>query len=438
MSTIYALSTSAAKAAIAVIRISGPQARLALAALTPKRVKPRQAHLVKLRHQGQLLDEALAFYMPGPASFTGEDSVELHVHGGKAVIRSVLAALSSHKGLRYAEPGEFSKRAFRAGKLDLTQAEALADLIHAETEQQRRAAVSQAAGALAKRYDGWREQLIQGRAMLEAVIDFGEDNEIDSTVVEQVQQRVRQLQEAIRNHLEAGVRGERLKHGITVALFGPPNAGKSSLLNLLCRREVSIVSDEAGTTRDVVETMLDIGGYPVILCDTAGLRDAQGFVEQQGVRLANMRVEEADLRLCVVPAGEAMDPLTQALVTPETMLVVNKVDLRSDARQGHHLSCTTHAGVDAFLAALTGRLQALTSDEHGQGLALGTTARHREQCERCLEHLDIFLRYDTHGFDFVLAAEELRYAGDCLGRVLGRIDVEELLSVIFRDFCIGK
>lgn len=440
--TIFAPASGAGPAGVAVIRISGPDAGPALCALSARPLPPpRRASLVRLSDPGSgaPLDSGLAIWFPAPASFTGEDVAEVHIHGGRAVTAAVLGALGRLDGLRPAEPGEFTRRAFHAGKLDLTEVEGLADLIHAETEAQRVQALRQMDGALSQLYDGWRTRLIAASAHLEATIDFS-DEEIPEGLVAGAREVVRSLKNEIAVHLADGRRGERLRDGIHIAIVGPPNAGKSSLLNWLARRDAAIVSDIAGTTRDVVEVHLDLGGYPVVLADTAGLRETADGIEAEGVRRALARAEAADLTLLVLDGGTwpDVDPQTAVLIRPDVLVVVNKTDLgrvEDDAEiEGvtvHPVSVTGGAGLDSLLAAI----EAAVKERWGLGAdATLTRARHRQGLEDTVAALDRSL----HGSDAELVAEDLRLAARALGAITGRVDVEDLLDVIFRDFCIGK
>lgn len=426
MSTIFALSSVAGKSAVALVRISGPQSRLILSRLSsPSKstIIPRHASVRFLRHPttSEILDKALTLFFYGPATFTGEDTCELHLHGSKAVIKSVLDAIPlCHPTIRYAEPGEFSKRAFYNGKMDLTQAEGLADLIDSETDEQRRSAFRQAEGSLSRLYAGWRAQLVEMRSQLEAIIDFGEDNDgIEEGIYEEVLITAEGLRSEMQRHLKSSLKGELLRSGIKVAIFGPPNAGKSSLLNILAQRDASIVSPIAGTTRDVVETILDIGGFPVIVGDTAGLRegDSVDVVEQEGVKRAKNRIQEANLRICVVPYGSTIDGPTKAELDlyskqagnrDSIILLLNKVDMLNSpsipsksaiARDTNvpetqiiEISCTTGQGLDPFLGLFVNKLRDLTSGGTNEDTAsLGINARHRDQMKRCLLHIDAFM-----------------------------------------------
>ncbi|MEP4732837.1 tRNA uridine-5-carboxymethylaminomethyl(34) synthesis GTPase MnmE, partial [Parvibaculum sp.] len=378
MNTIYALSTAPGRAGVAVIRISGEAVRAAVAALTgEEQVRPREALLRRFRDPETRapLDRGLLLFFEGPASFTGEDVAELHIHGGRAVVASVLRALSALPGLRAAEPGEFTRRAFENGKLDLTAVEGLADLIDAETEAQRVQALRQMEGALGALYEGWRARLIRALAYAEAEIDFP-DEEVPGGLLARLGPEIAALASEIAVHLDDGRKGERLRDGIEVAIVGPPNAGKSSLLNRLAGREAAIVSDEAGTTRDVLEVRLDLGGVPVTLADTAGLRDAAGSIEREGVRRALARAEAADLRLVLVaPGAQGKMEGDFSLARPGDIRVVNKLDLDVAVRDGAiGISALTGAGLDRLEAALRERVGlAYEAQEH----PLITRARHR-------------------------------------------------------------
>lgn len=438
METIYALSTAAGRAGIAVLRLSGPHARPALEVLTGgKAGAPREATLCRFRDPETQapLDRGLAIFFPAPASFTGEDVVELHVHGGRAVVASMLRALATLPGLRAAMPGEFTRRAFENGKLDLTEVEGLADLIDAETEAQRAQALRQMEGALGRLYEGWRGRLMRALAYAEAEIDFP-DEEVPGDLIAKLGPGIAALESEIAAHLDDGRRGERLRDGVEVAIVGPPNAGKSSLLNRLAGRDAAIVSDEAGTTRDILEVRLDIGGVPVTLADTAGLREAAGAIEQEGVRRALARAEAADLRIVMVAPGATGIDNGFALARPGDLRVLNKVDLGAAVPTGVlGISALTGQGIDALEAALAERVgSAYEAREH----PVITRARHREGLSDCAASLARAEAALKAGRDAELVAEDLRLAARALGRLTGRVDVEDLLDVIFRDFCIGK
>ncbi|MSP20932.1 MAG: tRNA uridine-5-carboxymethylaminomethyl(34) synthesis GTPase MnmE [Alphaproteobacteria bacterium] len=441
MSTIFALSSAPGPAGIAVLRVSGPEAGPALKALTGQLPAPRRATVAPLRRPGsaELLDRALVLWFPAPASVTGEDVAEFQVHGGRAVVRAALEALGGLPGLRPAEPGEFTRRAFLNGKLDLTQVEALADLVKAETEGQRRQATRQLEGELGQLLERWRSEILRALAHVEAAIDFAEDEvptEVVAAAAALVHRLVPQMEEALQ---EAG-RSERLRTGVHIAIIGPPNAGKSSLLNALAGREAAIVAATAGTTRDVVEVHLDLAGVPVVLADTAGLRDAGEDVEEEGVRRALARAELADVRIGVFDATTwpELDERTLTALGPDDLVVLNKVDVRFVpepivcSRDTWQVSAKTGQGIRPFVQALEGAAQARAGMTEEPGL---TRARQRDALSDCVAALRRFL---DGGPDAELRAEDLRLAARALGRITGRVDMDELLDVIFRDFCIGK
>lgn len=388
---------------------------------------------------GEILDDGLALWFPAPASVTGEDVVELHVHGGRAVVGSILDALSAMRGLRIAEPGEFSRRAFYNGKLDLTAAEGLADLIGAETAAQQRLALRQMRGELGALYEGWRAALIRELAHLEAVIDFA-DEDIPGDVEHGARAGIARLTGEIARHLADGARGERVRDGVRVAIIGPPNAGKSSLLNLLARRDAAIVADAPGTTRDVIEVHLDLGGYPVVVADTAGLRRTGDAVEAEGVRRAQAVAQAADLKLAVFDGAHwpGADEFTAGTVDADTVVVVNKADLgrvgdSEEVRGVPALPVSALTGLN--IAALLTTLQREVERRWGMGAApVLTRARHRQALVACLEAL----RRAGAGGESEVVAEEVRLAVRALGRITGRVDVEEILDVVFSEFCIGK
>lgn len=439
--TIYAPATATGRAGVAVIRVSGPRSGAALAALADRTCfVPRCATRVRLREAGgALLDDALALWFPAPRSFTGEDVAELHIHGGRAVIAAVLTALGRIDGLRQAEPGEFTRRAFVNGKLDLTQVEGLADLVAAETSAQHRQAVRQLDGALGSLYEGWRRRLLAAMALLEAVIDFA-DQDIPDGVEERCRAEVRALRDDMARHLAHGGRGERIREGFSVVLIGPPNAGKSSLLNRLAGREAAIVDAVPGTTRDVVEVALDIVGLPVVVADTAGLRGGHSRVEQEGVRRARQRAERADLRIAVFDGATwpAVDEELVRLIDKDAVIVVNKSDL---GRVGSEPEIAGRAAL--AISALTGKGSSLLVAEIGRrlqgrfdanGAVTPTRLRHREGIAACVAALD---RAGGEAAAEVVS-EELRGAALALGRIVGRVDVEEVLAAVFSEFCIGK
>lgn len=433
-STIFALASGYGRAGIAVIRVSGPETGAALRRLAGSLPPPRTATRASFVDPGTsaLLDHGLALWFPGPRSFTGEDVAELHIHGGRAVIAGILKALASLPGLRPAEPGEFTRRAFEHGKMDLTQVEALADLVDAETAAQARQALRQMGGALKALYDGWRQRLVKALAHLETVIDFP-DEDLPADVAARLWTEAEALAGEIRRHLEDGGRGERIRDGLAVAIIGPPNAGKSSLLNMLSGRDAAIVTATPGTTRDVIEVHLDLGGFAVTLADTAGLREAADEIEREGIRRSKLTAEAADVKIAVFDGAAPRDPATAALVDANTLVVINKGDLlaQAPAQGGLVISAKTGAGVPALLEALT---EMVRTKVGGQGAAPLTRARHRQALEDCAAALQRARAAQLPE----LAAEDLRLAARALGRITGRVDVEEILDVVFRDFCIGK
>jgi tRNA modification GTPase len=449
-STIFALSSGRPPAAIAVVRVSGPRAGGALENLIGRLPEPRKAALARVRDpaSGEVIDEALALWFPAPRSETGEDVAELQLHGGQAVIAGVLNALSTIEGCRPAEAGEFTRRAFENGRLDLTAVEGLADLIAAETPAQRRLAFRQLKGLIGDRAEAWRRRLIEALALVEARIDFSDEADVPEDLLGPALHAAQQLRDEIAGVLADGRRGERLRDGLVVAIAGPPNAGKSTLLNRLARREAAIVSPYAGTTRDVIEVHLDLDGYPVTLLDTAGIRDSAEPVEQEGVRRARARAAAADLVLWVIDGsacGLAVDehPIANVAI----WLVRNKIDQAGASSYAGaakynsseyefilSISALTGVGMEALTAALSAFAKTYFASTES---SLITRARHRQALEETVAALDRALARD-HSTDEELIAEELRSAATTLGRLTGRVDVEDILDVIFRDFCIGK
>jgi tRNA modification GTPase len=440
--TIFALASAPGRAGVAVMRLSGPEAGAALVRLAGALPPPRRAGRRRFvdPRTGEAIDDGLALFFPAPNSFTGEDVAELHIHGSRAVIAALIEALGALPGLRLAEPGEFTRRAFEHGKLDLTAAEGLADLVAAETAAQRRQALRQLEGALGRLYEDWRARLLRALAHLEAAIDFPEED-LPEGLSEEVRESAATLRAEIARHLADGHRGERMKDGVAVAIIGPPNAGKSSLMNALAQRDVAITSAVAGTTRDVIEVALDLGGYPIVLADTAGLRESGDSIEEEGVRRARARAAAADLRLLVLDATAPIPALAPALLDGDTIVILNKVDL--GVGDGGEAADRLGIGPALRLSVLTGlgmgELLARLQQEVGARFALGdapllTRARHRAALEGCVEALDRFA--DQPAVE--LAAEDLRLATQALGRITGRVDVEDMLDVIFREFCIGK
>jgi tRNA modification GTPase len=448
--TIFALSSGRPPAAIAVVRISGPRARVALEQLIGRVPQPRRASLARVHDPatGDVIDEGLALWFPGPNSETGEDIAELQVHGGRAVIAAVLAALAKLAGLRHAEAGEFTRRAFENGRMDLTAVEGLADLVAAETEAQRRQAYQQLRGLLGERAETWRQRLIEALALVEAGIDFSDEDDVPKDMMARALELIRPLAEEI-SKAGAG-QGERLREGLRVAIAGPPNAGKSTLFNRLARREAAIVSPFPGTTRDVLELHLDLGGYPVTVLDTAGIRETNDPVEREGVRRASEQAASANLVLWVVDGtvieSRALQrPLIQAPSESTAWLAVNKMDLvaeedRRRIESGFNkeeivnlVSSTTGAGVDELVNALARFAGCFFTPEP----ALVTRERQRAHLKETVLALEGAQRAARDGREEIMA-EQLRLATRALGKLLGRVDVEDVLDVIFRDFCIGK
>jgi tRNA modification GTPase len=431
--TIFAPATASGRAGIAIIRISGPRVLDALAALAVAPPAPRHATRARFRDAatGETVDNGLVLFFPGPASVTGEDVAELHLHGSRAVLDAITAVLSRVPGLRLAEPGEFTRRGFEHGKLDLTEAEAIADLVAAETAAQRRQALRQLDGELGRLYGGWARRLLQVIAHLEAAIDFPEED-LPQGLDDGARHEVVELQAAIAEHLADNRAGEILRDGVSIAIVGPPNAGKSSLLNMLARRDVAITSATAGTTRDVIEVRLDLGGYPVVLADTAGLREARDAIEAEGVRRARARADAADLRIVVFDAARPEEMASVEGLTEGALLVANKSDLGASAVAGAlGVSVRTGAGIDALLSRLT----SLIAERFAVGDApMLTRTRHRSALQDCVASLSRSLAAELPE----LAAEDIRLAIRALGRITGRVDVEDILDVIFREFCIGK
>ena len=442
--TIFALSSGRPPVAIAVVRISGPQAGLALEKLAGRVPEPRKAALVRLRDPAttDVIDEALVLWFPAPHSETGEDTAELHVHGGHAVIGGVFEALGRIAGLRPAEPGEFTRRAFENGRLDLTAVEGLADLIAAETPVQRRQAFRQLKGLIGDRAEAWRRRLIEALAQVEARIDFSDEADVPEDLLGPALHAAQQLRDEIAAVLADGHRGERLREGLVVAIAGPANAGKSTLFNRLAKRDVAIVSPYPGTTRDIIELHFDLDGYPVLLLDTAGIRESAEPVEQEGIRRARERAAGADLVLWVVDLGAedgSPDCIGSPVPASEIWRIGNKTDLasarKSENRFSYLISAADGHGVDELLAGLTAYARNYFS---GAESGLVTRARHRRALEEVMAALTAALAAGQGRDHEELIAEELRVAATSLGRLTGRLDVEDILDVIFRDFCIGK
>lgn len=448
--TIFALSSGRPPAAISIVRVSGREASTALEALAGRVPQPRMAMRLLLRDfRQQPIDDAVVLWFPGPASATGEDVAEFHIHGGRAVLAALFAALAILENVRAAEPGEFTRRAFENGKLDLTKAEALDDLIHADTDRQRRQALRQLKGLLGDKARDWRARIIEASALIEAGIDFSDEGDVPAELIASALATVQPLLREIQEVLAAQGRSERLRDGLVVAISGPPNVGKSTLLNLLARREVAIVSPHAGTTRDVIEVQLDLDGYPVTVIDTAGIRNTDDPVEQEGVRRARSRAAEADLVLWMTD-GEHEGGASEIDAAAETAvwIVRNKIDLEiaeqvsrgvanpedsSVQNKTFRISASRGDGISELVAALT----IFARDYFGAGEG-GLVGRERQR-KLLRETADALQRcMAVAGSGDELAAEELRAAAQSLGRLLGRVDVEDILDAIFREFCIGK
>jgi tRNA modification GTPase len=447
--TIFALSSARGRAGVAVIRLSGEMTANSVKLLINNELpKEREAALKWIYNPrtAERLDKGLILWFPAPHSFTGEDVAELQIHGGKAVVDAVLAALGSLPGLRPAEPGEFARRAFDNGRMDLTEVEGLADLVNAETEGQRRQALRQMEGALGDLYEGWRAELIEYLALHEAAIDFA-DEDLPDDLTRGMGDKISGLVMAIEAHLQDGWRGERLRDGFKIAILGAPNAGKSTLLNALARREAAIVSEEAGTTRDVIEVHLDLNGFAVIVADTAGIREEGGNVEREGMRRALKSAEMADLKIILVDGRvwPEMDDGIKALIDETSLLVVNKTDLTkltpSTSRGSWQnalglwfLSAKTGDGLAFFLRDLGDIIKA-SLEVKQTDMPRMTRERHRQALNQALSHLQ---RYLQEAGDIEMKAEDIRLAARSLGRITGRVDVEDVLDVIFSEFCIGK
>ncbi|MEQ1697781.1 MAG: tRNA uridine-5-carboxymethylaminomethyl(34) synthesis GTPase MnmE [Hyphomicrobiaceae bacterium] len=452
-STIFALSTPPGRSAIAVIRMSGPHTGALLDAMCSSRPQPRTAALRRLKDPatGDILDEALVLYFASPKTETGEDMAEFQVHGGKAIVRAVLDTLSRQPGCRPAEPGEFAQRAFANGKLDLAQIEGLADLIDAETQGQRRQAIAQATGLQSKRFDAWRAELLRTMGLVEAAIDFSDEGDVSDNAVAQAEGAARNLRADLAAHLDDGHRGEILREGFRVVLAGPPNAGKSSLLNALARRDAAIVSEEAGTTRDVIDVRLDLDGHAVIVSDTAGIRETSSSVEQEGIRRTLEATRDADLVLWLnfahpqdgsntpPPCGEGLgvgvgrpSQVLQIATKSDLLAPESRIHVKQDAFD-FAISAKTGVGLDALVAHIAARARDATGNASDPAI---TRVRHRRELESAVAHIDTFLA--TPGNPIELRAEDLRLAASALARLTGRIDAEHVLGEIFSRFCIGK
>jgi tRNA modification GTPase len=434
--TIYALSSGAVPSGVAVVRLSGAKTRDAVQLLTGDVPSPRRASLRTIRlRNGSTIDSGLVLFFPSPASFTGEDCAELQLHGSRAVINALFEELETIDGVRMAAEGEFSRRAFENGKLDLVEIEGLADLIAAETEMQRRLAVEQSQGKLSRLYDSWAERLTRARALIEAELDFADEDDVPGSVSDLVWDDVGRLQAEIESHLAHAPAGEIIRDGFKVVIAGAPNAGKSTLMNALARREVAIVTDVAGTTRDVLHVDLDIDGFLVKLYDTAGLREANELVEQEGIRRAEQVISEASLVLYLEDMAEETHAL-RPIANTEVLRVGTKADISAGSGRDAYdltISAVTDAGLVALRAAIAERLERQVGSH---SLAIPSRKRQKDSLAECLKAIEAVLADPSAGLD--IRAENLRIAGNALGRITGRVDVENLLDVIFSEFCIGK
>jgi tRNA modification GTPase len=426
--TIFALSSGALPSGVALVRLSGPGTRNALEQLLGAVPEPRSAVYRSIRSRKDLiLDRGLVLFFTAPKSFTGEDCAELHLHGGRAVVASVLAELALLPNLRHAEAGEFTKRAFLNGKLDLLEAEALGDLIQAETEAQRRFAISNSSGMQSRLYEGWRGRLLHARAMIEAELDFADESDVPGSISDIVWRDMESLANEICLHMAGFHRAEMIREGFRVVILGAPNAGKSSLLNALARRDVAIVTNEPGTTRDLIEVALDLNGHKVVITDTAGIREDAGSVESIGIERARVAAQAADLVLLLVePNGQVPD-----IDAAVQLRIATKTDLGSEeARADLAISTVTGVGIEELLDRIAAKAAMAISAPD----ILPSRARHMDLLARTRDGILASLK--SGGLE--LRAEELRRAADELGRISGRIDPEELLSAIFSNFCIGK
>jgi tRNA modification GTPase len=442
--TIYALSSGPGISGIAVIRVSGKNTAEVIKKLTGSKLPPpRVATLKKFNKNGkkELIDEGVILWFPGPNSYTGEDLAEFHVHGSRAVIKAMHSAISKINNCRLAEPGEFTKRAFQNGRINLLKAESIADLISAETEIQRKQALKIMSGKSSDQFNLWREQLLKILSHVEAKIDFPDEN-LPKNIINAIRKTSNNILIEIKKTLNDQKVGERIREGFRIAIVGPTNSGKSSLLNYLSKRDVAIVSEIAGTTRDVIETHLNLDGYPVVVSDTAGIRDSKNEIEKMGIKIALNRAEDADLKLVIVSAKNVnFTGVLKGLLTKNAVLVVNKSDLmkgkfNSKFKKYEHvlISIKKDSNLNKLISKIKNKLKnKFTTAED----ILITRERHRQNLINCVHHLEKFEKKKS-AQDFDKAAEDLRLATRHLGMIVGKVDVEELLGSIFNDFCIGK
>ncbi len=442
--TIYALASGSGASGIAVIRVSGKNTTNVIKSLTNSKLPtPRVATLKKFSENGQknLIDEGVIIWFPAPNSYTGEDLAEFHIHGSHAVIKAMHSAISKLKGCRLAEPGEFTKRAFQNGKINLLKAESIADLISSETEIQRKQALKIMSGKSSDKYNSWRERLLKILSHVEAKIDFP-DEDLPKDIIKNVQKISNDVLSEIKKTLNNQKVGERIREGFKIAIVGPPNSGKSSLLNYLSKRDAAIVSEIAGTTRDVIETHLNLDGYPVIVSDTAGIRNSKDEIEKKGIKIALERAENADLRLVIVSVKNInFNGVLKGFLTKNTILVVNKSDLikgklNKKLKKNDHVlvSIKKDLNLNKLIKKIKNKLKFFF---HTNEDVLITRERHRQNLINCIYHLENFKKKKSvHDFD--KAAEDLRLATRHLGMIVGKVDVEEILGSIFNNFCIGK
>ena len=441
--TIYALSSGPGISGVAVIRISGPDTKKIISDLTDGVFpKPRMATLKKVNNikTNELIDEGIIIWFPGPDSYTGEDMAEIHVHGSRAVIEAIFNSISKIGNTRIAEPGEFTKLAFQNGKINLLKAESIGDLIASETEIQRKQAIKIMSGKSSHKYNFWREALLKILSNLEAKIDFP-DEDLPKDILEGMKNNSKKIKFEIQKILNYRKVGERIREGYKIAILGPTNSGKSSLLNYLSKRDVAIVSEIAGTTRDVIETHLNIDGFPVVISDTAGIRESKDEIENKGIKLALQKGENADLNIIVIePKSVDFKDFLVNLSSQKSILVINKLDLGIDKIDDFKkynpicISLKSEKNLDQLIAAIKNKLknQFINSED-----ILITRERHRQHLEQCVHHLQKF-ENKKYNEDFDKAAEDIRLATRHLGMIVGKVDVEEILGSIFNDFCIGK
>ena len=442
--TIYALSTGPGISGVAIIRVSGPETKIVISKLTNGSFpEPRVATLKKINkiNTNELIDEGLILWFPAPQSYTGEDMAEFHVHGSRSVVEALHSSIAHVENCRLAEPGEFTKIAFQNDKINLLQAESIADLISSETEIQRQQAIKIMTGQNSSKFISWRERLLKILSNVEAKIDFP-DEDLPNDVLRDIKTNSNKIKSEIQKTLNDQKVGERIREGFKIAIVGPINAGKSSLLNYLSRREVAIVSEIAGTTRDVIETHLNIDGLPVVVSDTAGIRDSKDEIEKKGIRLALKRAEDADLNIVVIePKSTHFAGFLKDSITNKSIIVINKSDLGIDDMVYEfkkinpiYISLKEEKNLDKLIFAIKEKLknQFISSED-----ILITRERHRQHLEQCVLHLDNF-EQKNNAEDFDKAAEDLRLATRHLGMIVGKVDVEEILGSIFNDFCIGK